>query len=361
MKFSKKFNNRLISIILAIFIIISLSACSVTETTGGDNEIDDSTPSASSSIGSNSESSNSQASQETEPERIDNETDSDNPIKDSPSHTGLNIKDSNSVKAEETERAHLYIDGSDLIYNNISYSILDVDGGNKSGSRKSNVAVDIGFGDRVYWGLTNEYGQLVIVIADKIILQDDNTEPVNSSGRYYDDEAAVPGTEHKDLDQGHVIADSLGGVSNAYNITPQDSNLNRHGDQAYMEKVIRDAGGCENFVATISYNNPQTQIPSHYHFEYDLMGNHIVDDFDNINPDDYNATHIEDKDGSSPATSSSSTNDSSNEDLSSVDTNGNGKVTIAEAKAAGYKMPITSNHWLYKYMTDRDNDGMVGE
>ena len=48
-------------------------------------------------------------------------------------------------------------------------------------------------------------------------------------------------------------------------------------------------------------------------------------------------------------------------DLSSVDTNGNGKVTIAEAKAAGYSMPIFSDHWLYKYMDDRDGDGMVGE
>ena len=48
-------------------------------------------------------------------------------------------------------------------------------------------------------------------------------------------------------------------------------------------------------------------------------------------------------------------------DVSSVDTNGNGNVTIKEAKAAGYSMPITSDHWLYQYMNDRDNDCMVGE
>ena len=48
-------------------------------------------------------------------------------------------------------------------------------------------------------------------------------------------------------------------------------------------------------------------------------------------------------------------------DLSAVDTNGNGKVTIKEAKDAGYKMPIYKDHWLYKYMDDRDGDGMVGE
>lgn len=49
------------------------------------------------------------------------------------------------------------------------------------------------------------------------------------------------------------------------------------------------------------------------------------------------------------------------EDVSSVDANGNGKVTIQEAKDAGFSMPINSNHWLYQYMDDRDGDGTVGE
>lgn len=48
-------------------------------------------------------------------------------------------------------------------------------------------------------------------------------------------------------------------------------------------------------------------------------------------------------------------------DVSSVDANGNGQVTIKEAKAAGFSMPIYSDHWLYPYMGDRDGDGMVGE
>lgn len=68
------------------------------------------------------------------------------------------------------------------------------------------------------------------MVAEEILLQNDETEDVTSAGRYYHDEAKVPGVEHSDLDEGHVIADSLGGVSNAYNITPQDSILNRHGD-----------------------------------------------------------------------------------------------------------------------------------
>lgn len=163
--------------------------------------------------------------------------------------------------------------------------LIEVDGGDLSGHREPNVVVDIGFGDREYWAYTNEFGQLVMVVADEIILQDDSVEPVNSKGRYYSDEAKVPGTERKDLDEGHVIADSLGGVSNAYNITPQNSTLNRHGDQAYMEKVIRDAGGCSNFVAIITYPDTDTQIPNHYSFTYTINGNVINDEFDNVNPD----------------------------------------------------------------------------
>ncbi|WP_243118594.1 stalk domain-containing protein [Cellulosilyticum sp. WCF-2] len=234
-------------------------------------------------------------------------------------------------------------------YKGKSYRIIEVDGGDRSGSRQNNVAVDIGYGDRVYWGLTNEYGQLVYVIADKIILQDDKTEPVNSSGRYYDDEANVPGTESADLDQGHVIADSLGGVSNAYNITPQNSTLNRYGDQAYMEKVIRDAGECTDFVATITYPNTSTQIPSSYKYEYTIKGNKVVDEFKNGNPEIIGNNN------------SSNTVKDEKTELAKVDTNGNGKITISEAKEAGYSMPIYSDHWLYKYMDDRDGDGMVGE
>jgi len=169
------------------------------------------------------------------------------------------------------------------------YKQIEVDGGNISGHREAKVVVDIGFGDRKYYAFTNEYGQLIKVVADRIILQDATTELVNSNGRYYHDEAKVPGVESPNLDEGHVIADSLGGVSNAYNITPQNSTLNRHGDQAYMEKVIRDAGGCTDFVAIITYPNTKTQIPSHYRYTYTIKGNVINDEFDNVNPDEVNA------------------------------------------------------------------------
>jgi hypothetical protein len=248
-------------------------------------------------------------------------------------------------------------------YKNSSYKIIKVDGGDMSGARKPNVAVDIGYGNRVYWGLTNKYGQLVYVIADKIIIQDDSVEPVNSNGRYYDNEADVPGTEQPNLDKGHVIADSLGGVSNAYNITPQNSTMNRFGDQAYMEKMIRDARGCTNLKAVITYPSTKTQIPSHYHYSYILNGNKITEDFDNVNPDKINAKLTDNKPTPKPNKSTTNKNHyiDSNHDIDKIDTNHNGKVTIAEAKAAGYKMPITKNDWLYQYMEDRDGDGYVGE
>lgn len=236
------------------------------------------------------------------------------------------------------------------------YKLIEVDGGDLSGHREPKVVVDIGYGDREYWAFTNEYGQLVRVSATEIILQDDSKEPVLSSGRYYPDEAKVPGVESDVLDEGHIIADSLGGVSNAYNITPQDSTLNRHGDQAYMEDTIRKAGGATNFEAIITYPNTKTQIPSSYQYTYTLKGKVIVDKFDNVNPDEVNASL-----GLTGDVTSKPNSTNTKGDLAKVDTNGNGKVTIKEAKAAGYSMPITSDHWLYKYMDDRDGDGMVGE
>ncbi|MGE7601636.1 DNA/RNA non-specific endonuclease [Peribacillus sp. NPDC097675] len=243
------------------------------------------------------------------------------------------------------------------------YKRIEIDGGDLSGYREPNVVVDIGYGGREYWAFTNEYGQLVRVIADKITLQDDRKEPVTSSGRYYSDEAKVPGVESDVLDEGHIIADSLGGVSNAYNITPQDSTLNRHGDQAYMENAIRSAGGATNFEAIITYPNSKTQIPSHYQYTYTLRGNKIVDSFDNGNPDEVNASLglTGSKPSNSDRSNQNSTSSNKNGDISSVDTNGNGQVTIKEAKEAGFSMPITRDHWLYPYMRDTDNDGMVGE
>lgn len=81
------------------------------------------------------------------------------------------------------------------------YELIEVDGGGLFGYRQSNVAVNIGFGNRDYWAFTNEYGQLERVVADEIVLQDDDNEPVLASGRCYLDEAKVPGVESDVLDE----------------------------------------------------------------------------------------------------------------------------------------------------------------
>lgn len=85
------------------------------------------------------------------------------------------------------------------------YQPLVVDGGDLSGKRDANVVVNIGFGDRKYYSYTNEYGQVIKVTAKEIVLQDESTEPTLSNGRYYADEANVPGVESPTLDKGHII------------------------------------------------------------------------------------------------------------------------------------------------------------
>lgn len=239
------------------------------------------------------------------------------------------------------------------------YKLVTINACNLDGGRMANVVVDIGYGDREYWAFTNEYGQLVRVIADEIIPQDDYNEDVNSDGRYCADEAKVPGVESSDLDEGHVIADSLGGVSNAYNITPQNSAMNRYGDQAYMEKVIRDAGGATNFEAIITYPDHETMIPSHYKYTYTIKGNTVTDEFDNVDP----ATTINDtsssnsnKGGSSSnqsssnsnknnssSSSSSSSNNSSSSNSSAVTNNNTDKTTekvwISETGSKYHSIP----------------------
>lgn len=243
-----------------------------------------------------------------------------------------------------------------------NYRLIEVDGGDTSGHREANVVVNIGHGNREYWAYTNEHGQLVRVTAKNVILQNDETEDVNSSGRYYSSMADVPGVGEKyGNDRGHVLADSLGGVSNAYNITPQDATLNRHGDQAYMERNIREAGGATDFEAIITYPNTTTQVPSHYEYTYTIKGNKVNDSFPNGDPDKINEDLGLSSGGDEPNSNSSENGEVSKGDLDSVDTNGNGRVTIQEAKDAGFSMPIYEDHWLYEYMTDSNSNGMVGE
>lgn len=165
---------------------------------------------------------------------------------------------------------------ANTLSNDIQYEELDIDSCDLSGKRKANSVVDIGFdsdyANRKYWAYTNSTRQLVYVEAAQIVLQNDDYEDVTSSGRYCTDEANVKGTEDSKLDKGHVIADSLGGVSNSYNITPQNSYLNRDGEQYQMEKIIRKGGGASNFKAYISYPNDFTMIPNSYKITFEMNG-----------------------------------------------------------------------------------------
>lgn len=154
--------------------------------------------------------------------------------------------------------------------------------------REPNVVVSIGAIDdgiqREYFGVTNSTGQLVEVIAREIILQDDDTETVTADGRYCEQMPDVPGAGNG-YDRGHVIADSLGGESNLYNLTPQQSTLNRHGDQAFIEDQIRKAGGAQDFHAIITYPDANADIPLQYSIASSIAGNATVHTFANADPE----------------------------------------------------------------------------
>ncbi len=168
-------------------------------------------------------------------------------------------------------------------------NVEKVDTCNVSGYRKPNVIVDIGVDTnkitRNYYGYTNDNGQLVKVTAEKLILQTKEEEKYN--GRYCSDEANVPGTEKKEYDQGHVIADSLGGASNAYNITPQNYYLNRKGLQFQLEEnfrsILKNHGEITNLEVIINYPTNNTQIPNKYNFTWYQNGHQCNLEFENDN------------------------------------------------------------------------------
>lgn len=168
-----------------------------------------------------------------------------------------------------------------------AYTLVDAEPCDTSGDRKPNAKVDIGydsnFANREYWAYTNNIGQLIYVQADEIIAQSDRDEN-SGSDRYCSDEAKVPGVEASDLDEGHVIADSLGGVSNAYNITPEDSYTNRNGNQAEFEEEIRnalyDGSSVTDFEAVINYDDA-SMTPSDYKISYYIDNELVTHTFEN--------------------------------------------------------------------------------
>lgn len=105
-------------------------------------------------------------------EFIENKIEEDLLEEDSPKED-VYLEDQNIVE-ENDERKESAVNKNDaetIEFNGALYNIIQVHGGDLAGERKANVAVDIGFGDREYWAFTNEYGQLVYVYTNKIILK----------------------------------------------------------------------------------------------------------------------------------------------------------------------------------------------
>ncbi len=232
-------------------------------------------------------------------------------------------------------------------------TIVSADSCSLSGGRVENAKVDIGYdsdyANREYWAYTNQYGQLVYVEADEIILQNDDKE-IDGDDRYCNDEAKVPGVEESDLDEGHVIADSLGGASNAYNITPQGSQLNRYGTQADIEEEIREAGGATNFTATITYPDTTTQIPSEYTLSYTVNGQDKSQTFANeYTPDGSSSVVNENTNTTEDTTVETTAEESTNEDTY--------YANCTEVREAGAS-PIHKGDPGYSSKLDRDGDGV---
>lgn len=275
-----------------------------------------------------------------------------------------NTQDENSIESTEPEASSESSQAEDSTANiededdNNSTSNFDTDGYqlvdsnscSLSGERVANAKVDIGYDSdyatRDYYAYTNEYGQLVYVEADEIILQNDDKE-ISGDDRYCSDEAKVPGVEESDLDEGHVIADSLGGASNAYNITPQGSQLNRYGMQADIEEDIRSSGGATAFTAVIEYPSTDTQIPSTYTLSYTVNGETKSYTFENEYTPDGESEPINENTNTDEVATSSNTNTDSNISY----------ANCTEVREAGAS-PIYEGDPGYSSKLDRDGDGV---
>lgn len=164
---------------------------------------------------------------------------------------------------------------------------IKVDACDTSGERRRNAKVDIGYDSynikRNYYGYTNNNRQLVYVEAQNLILQTKQEE--HHGNRLCNGQADVKGTELKNYDKGHVIADALGGVSNAYNITPEHSYVNRKGVQYQLERYLinqlQNNHQVTNVKVIISYPDDKTQIPNKYDFSWELDGKQQQVSFEN--------------------------------------------------------------------------------
>lgn len=153
-----------------------------------------------------------------------------------------------------------------------SNQIVTAEACDLSGYRAANAKVDIGYGDREYYGYTNEYSQLVYVQADQLIRQD--VSETNDENRYCSGQADVDEIGG-DYNRGHAIGDELGGVSNAYNIFPQLESINNgqyNDDEMVLQDVLGSGGSITDVEIAFTYPSSSTNIPSSYTAEYTVNG-----------------------------------------------------------------------------------------
>ncbi len=160
---------------------------------------------------------------------------------------------------------------------------IATDSCDSSGNRQANVKANIGYGNRNYYGYTNEYSQLVYVQADSLLLQNSSTEDLTSDGRYCEGQANVEGASDP-YNRGHGIGDALGGDSNSYNIFPQLSSINggAYNDvERELQDTLYNGGSVTNFELKLTYPNSSTNIPSKYTMSYELNGVYDEHTFNN--------------------------------------------------------------------------------
>lgn len=167
-------------------------------------------------------------------------------------------------------------------YRNLKVATCDMST-TRLGKRVVDIGIDSKYTNRDYYAYTNGSGQLIRVEAAQIIPQNESYEKVvaGSNGiskelRYCKSQAPIKGTETSKYDRGHVIADSMGGAANVYNLTPQIKYLNRYGAQTKMENMFRTAfknrQTVTDFDMKISYKNKKTTIPNKYTVSFKIDG-----------------------------------------------------------------------------------------
>lgn len=185
------------------------------------------------------------------------------------------------------------------------------------------------------------------LIGHQLTGEDDNAENLMTGTRYFNTEGMLPFE--------NFVANYIEETENhvRYRITPHFEGDNLLASGIYMEGFSIEDNG-EGLSFHIYVPNIQPEVEINYATGESKFDEPVVEEPVKKEPVKKEAPKksvVEETPAPAP----------SGGDVSSVDTNGNGKVTIQEAKDAGFSMPLYSDHWLYKYMDDRDNDGMVGE